>query len=88
MNYKLLGFLVVLMACSSTEPMQQKEVPVSPEPEQEIAETKTESPQTTNVPVEYPYLSSLSDTYYNRTNTIPDEYVRLKKEIIENFNRI
>ena len=77
-------FFVISIACSSSEPVvqngddQPRTDPVT-EGVEDFDVTRGEDDKT----AEYTYLSSLSDTYFNRKNEIPTEYAELKKEIVE-----
>ncbi|MCG8372753.1 MAG: SPOR domain-containing protein, partial [Balneolales bacterium] len=84
MNRILFLLIIPFLACSNTEivqtqntsPQDEPEVStVSPEPEPGVSEEANEG--------SYRYLSSLSDTYFNRTNEIPEEYAELKVVTIE-----
>ncbi len=87
----LLILLLLVSACSSTEPvvMDDSDQTEDVQPQDiEIVEPTTfpnteEEPEEANAEVSYPYLSSLSDTYFNRQNEIPEAYSRIKIEIEE-----
>ena len=55
--------------------------------ENEVIESPTEeeslASEQTSIYSEYPDFSALSDTYFNRRNTIPDVYSNIKEEIKE-----
>jgi hypothetical protein len=84
----VLPFLFLLIACSTSEPAVDIMPPV--EDDEAIVETNVveefiqtypeETEESTDVE-EYPYLSSLSDTYFNRQNEIPEAFSRIKVEI-------
>ncbi|MGB0347774.1 MAG: SPOR domain-containing protein [Balneolaceae bacterium] len=86
----ILPFLLLLVACSSSEPVIQS-IPIQEDnlPTTESVNldddvsSKSEEVEESNSEIEYPYLSSLSDTYFNRQNEIPKAFSRIKKEIEE-----
>lgn len=85
MRYLTICISLLLLACSSSQQTLQVPVPHNEQQENETdSDLPPENPQNRESDnSEYPYLSSLSDVYYNRTNNIPIEYERLKKEIVE-----
>lgn len=86
----ILPILLLLVACSSSEPVIQS-IPIQEDnlPTTESVNldddvsSKSEEVEESNSEIEYPYLSSLSDTYFNRQNEIPKAFSRIKKEIEE-----
>lgn len=86
----ILPILLLLVACSSSEPVIQS-IPIQEDnlPTTESVNldddvsSKSEEVEESNSEIEYPYLSSLSDTYFNRQNEIPVAFSRIKKEIEE-----
>ena len=86
----ILPILLLLVACSSSEPVIQS-IPIQEDnlPTTESVNldddvsSKSEEVEESNSEIEYPYLSSLSDTYFNRQNEIPKAFSRIKKEIQE-----
>lgn len=94
MDFKLhryfLVCLIVFIGCSSIEPISEVSEPVIDQSEEikeplveDIVDQSTEDSNDLSDVDEYPYMSSLSDVYFNRTNTIPEAYQRLKVEIEE-----
>jgi len=89
---RTLSLLLILgIACSSSEPVVVDNSQSEPD-RQRTPDPVTEVPreygvtledETTGTEEEYPYLSSLSDTYFNRQNEIPEGYQRIKVEIEE-----
>ena len=81
MRYLSILLLLIGAACSSSESMADSSRRPDPVTEgvTEYDVTKADD----NEVAEYPYLSSLSDTYRNRTNEIPEEYIKRKEEIVE-----
>lgn len=77
-KYALPVFLILTMACSSSEPTVK---PLSPRGDS-TGDTRNEDPNTSPSSESYldQYRSSLSDTYSNRSNEIPEEYARIKVE--------
>lgn len=86
----ILPILLLLVACSSSEPVIQS-IPIQEDnlPTTESVNldddvsSKSEEVEESNSEIEYPHLSSLSDTYFNRQNEIPKAFSRIKKEIEE-----
>lgn len=88
MKHVFLFLMVIFVGCASSEtavpttqePLQTEgnEIPVSTDNETESITEPTE-----DVEEAYPFLSSLSDTYLNRRNEIPEGYARIKEEIEE-----
>lgn len=84
----LVSFIVLFFACSTSESIVEKapssDLSTSINKEtndideiQSQVETNTTSTELDH----YPYLSSLSDTYFNRLNTIPEGFSKIKSEI-------
>lgn len=81
--------LLLLIGCTSTEPVieaNQVETDITSEETQtpsSDAQSVIDESSNQEIKEEYPYLSSLSDTYFNRQNIIPEAYARIKAEIEE-----
>lgn len=86
---QLLPFLILIIACSSSEPIVDNSSKDGDEPItntiviDEVTKTYPSDEQEITTDEEYPYLSSLSDTYFNRQNEIPEAFARIKVEIEE-----
>jgi hypothetical protein len=84
----LVLLLTLFVACAGSESTTkgpestpQRVDPVTEEPEEFDVrlESETETPEESG----YAFLSALSDTYFNRSNEIPEAYERIKEEIVE-----
>ena len=84
----LVSFLVLFFACSTSEsiveqaPSSDLSTSINKETN-DNGEVQSQVKTTTisEILVEYLYLSNLSDTYFNRLNTIPEGYSKIKSEI-------
>ncbi|MBO6795217.1 MAG: SPOR domain-containing protein [Balneolaceae bacterium] len=88
MKYVFLFSFLILLGCASSEPtVQPAEQPQTTEESTsentDNAEEGTGEESTEEDVDSYPYLSSLSDTYLNRSNSIPKGYERIKVEVEE-----
>lgn len=81
MRVLLLLMFFGILGCSSSEPMMDsaQSENLTSGSENSISSTNDSEKEI----AEYPYLSSLSDTYRNRSNDIPSVYSELKQEIVE-----
>lgn len=84
----LVSFIVLFFACSTSESIVEKapssDLSTSINKEtNDIDEIQNEfEKNTTSTELDhYPYLSNLSDTYFNRLNTIPEGFSKIKSEI-------
>lgn len=77
-KYLILSLFIILINCSSSEPVTNQ-VPVEKSNTGEPSSTKTPvaSTSTSGIDLEK-YRSSLSDTYLNKSNEVPEAYNRLK----------
>ncbi|MEQ9266187.1 MAG: SPOR domain-containing protein [Balneolaceae bacterium] len=71
--------LVLILSCSSSEPISNT-IPVDESSsEQTVTTTQTAATNTTSSGIDLEkYRSSLSDTYLNKSNEVPEAYNRLK----------
>ncbi len=78
-KYAIFVAIAFILACSSSEPIvnipSTDEIPL--EPKNEVKDQTSDEPSASYLD---PYRSSLSDTYSNRSNNIPDEYIQIKVE--------
>ena len=84
----LVSFLVLFFACSTSESIVEKapssdlSTSINKETnDNDEVQSQVETNTISEILVEYPYLSNLSDTYFNRLNTIPEGYSKIKSEI-------
>ena len=84
----LVSFIVLFFACSTSESIVEKlpssDLSISTNKEindNDEIQSQVETNTISETLVEYPYLSNLSDTYFNRLNTIPEGYSKIKSEI-------
>ena len=84
----LVSFVVLFFACSTSESIVEKapssdlSTSINKETnDNDEIQSQVETNTISETLVEYPYLSNLSDTYFNRLNTIPEGYSKIKSEI-------
>ncbi len=88
--HRIVPFVLLILACSTSEPLVESMPPIQDDEPivetmvtEEVIQTTSEDSFEAIEEENYPYLSSLSDTYFNRRNVIPEAYSRIKAEIEE-----
>ncbi|GAB5409084.1 MAG: hypothetical protein BalsKO_14490 [Balneolaceae bacterium] len=79
-KYTFLVFLVFILACSSSQPVSDAANSNNENAEETINDQSPPQPSSTDESYLDQYRSALSDTYSNRSNDIPQEYIRIKIE--------
>ncbi len=88
MKYVFLFSFLIILGCASSEPTvqpsEQSQTTEESTLTNDIADEAESREESTEEEIDsYPYLSSLSDTYLNRSNKIPEGYARIKIEVEE-----
>lgn len=79
-KYTFLIVLIFAFACSSSQQINDPTNSNSENTEEPNTDSNTPAPSLDNESYLDQYRSSLSDTYSNRSNDIPEEYLRIKIE--------